>query len=36
MDLDLSKTGGYADVGLFKTKGAKCNNWEFTDLRWSM
>ena len=26
MDLGLSKIGGYVDLGLFKTKGAKCNS----------
>ena len=26
MDLGLSKIGGYVDLGLFKTKGAKYNS----------
>ena len=26
MDLGLSKIGAYMDLGLFKTKGAKCNS----------
>ena len=26
MDLDLSKIGRYVNLGLFKTKGAKCNS----------